>query len=79
MGPENIRPGKGCFELPGRVRAAVLHKVVTARVGGYFVAQQGGERREDHFFGRPDLAAGEDPLELFILVEEPDEAAPRRP
>src|SRR5437667_8225760 len=69
MHPEHIWILRCTVKLGGRIGLAILHNIVTARVGLHSKTQQGSECRKENLLCRPQFASAENPFKLRIRVE----------
>ncbi len=73
--PEGGGRAEGVLEVAEREAATELHVAVAGWVAVDLEAEQGGEGREQDFFGGPDARPPEDVAELAVGVEESDQLA----
>src|SRR3954471_1619630 len=77
MHPEDVLAAKCDVDLGHRVTRFVLHVVITARIDGNFVAEQGDKCGENKFLRCPDAGALQDGRQFAIGRKQAGEI-PRR-
>src|SRR5262249_24284041 len=70
MHPERIIAAECVLQLCERITHAVLYVIITARIDGNFVAEQGDHSRQYHLLRRPNSGLAHDHLQAGIGCED---------